>query len=431
MPQTNSDRELLLALQRDTFRYFLKEVNPATGLMNDSTLPGSNASIAVVGLGLTAYIVGVERGLMAHEEALKRTLAALRFFQNSRQGTEPDATGYKGFYYHFLERKTGRRAGDCELSPIDTALLLAGFLAAARYFDGASGEERELRSLVDDLYRRVEWGWMLNDGAVISNGWRPESGFLPYNWKGYSEGSLIYLLALGSPTHPISPACWLDWTATYVWRRVYDLEYLYAGPLFIHQLPHCWIDFRSIQDLYMREKGIDYFENSRRATYAQQRYAMENPHHFKGYGETCWGLTASDGPGPAHRTHEGHKIPYYGYDARGIPDGPDDGTIAPAAAVASLPFAPEIVLPTLRHFKDLELDRETDYGFGAAFNDTFSSSKGARPGWVANHVYGLNQGPSVIMIENYLSGLIWRLMRACPTLQEGLRRAGFQGGWLG
>ena len=148
---------------------------------------------------MTSSLVAVERGQMSRHEALERTLTTLRFFRDSPQGTEPDATGYKGFYYHFLDMETGRRAGNCELSSIDTALLLAGFLSAAQYFDRANAAESELRSLVDELYGRVEWDWMLNDGAVLSNGWKPKSGFLPYSWKGYSEGSLLYLLALGSP----------------------------------------------------------------------------------------------------------------------------------------------------------------------------------------------------------------------------------------
>ena len=430
MPQTDLDTELLLTLQKDSFQFFAQVRNSANGLVRDSSLPDSHASIAAVGLAMTSSLVAVERGQMSRHEALERTLATLRFFRDSPQGKEPDATGYKGFYYHFLDIKTGRRAGNCELSSIDTALLLAGFLSAAQYFDRATGAESELRGLVDELYGRVEWDWMLNDGAALANGWKPKSGFLPYSWKGYSEGSLLYLLALASPTHPISPACWLDWTSTYVWRQVYDWEYLYAEPLFIHQLPHCWIDFRFIQDAYMREKATDYFENSRSATYAQQKYAIENPHHFEGYGEHCWGLTASDGPGPAQRTRKGQKITFRGYAARGIPDGPDDGTIAPAAAAASLPFAPEIVLPTLRYFNGLELGRDTPYGFGAAFNFTFDGTQDGKPNWVSKHVYGLNEGPTVIMIENYLSGFVWQLMRGCPHLKSGLQRAGFEGGWL-
>lgn len=430
MRRIDPDTEFLLDLQRDTFPYFEKETNPENGLMRDATLPESPASIAVVGLGLTADIIAVERGLMSRDLAAERALATVRFFLDSPQGPEPNATGYHGFYYHFLEMRTGQRVGDCELSSIDTALLMAGVLASALYFDRANVTERDLRARAEALYARVEWDWMLNDSAALSNGWKPESGFLPYSWRGFSEGSLLYLLALGSPTHPISPACWLDWTATYVWREVYDLEYLYAGPLFIYQLPHCWIDFRIIQDAYMGRQGIDYFENSRRATYAQQRYAIENPHGFAGYGAECWGLTASDGPGPASRTVDGRKINFFGYNARGIPDGPDDGTIAPSAVAASLPFAPEIVLPALYRFKELALDRDAPYGFGAAFNFTYAGTRSDRPAWIANHVYGLNQGPTVIMIENYLTGFVWRLMRSCPSLQVGLRRAGFQGGWL-
>jgi hypothetical protein len=325
--------------------------------------------------------------------------------------------------------QTGRRVWDCELSSIDTALLIMGLLAAACYFDRDSADEKEIRALADALYRRVEWDWMLDDGAELAQGWQPE-GFLPWRWRGYSEGILLYLLALGSPTHPISPRVWSDWTSTFQWREAYRMEYLYAGPLFIHQLPHCWIDFRGVQDAYMRDRALDYFDNSRRATLIQQRYAVHNPHQFVGYGADCWGLTASMGPGPARRTVNGREVEFYGYLARGVPDGPDDGTIAPWSVIASLPFAPEIVLPAIRHFQDIHLGETTDYGFEATFNQTFPEGSGKEAGWMARDTRGLNKGPVALMIENYLTGRVWRLMRGCGYLREGLERAGFEGGWL-
>ena len=430
LPEINSDDELLLALQERSFAYFRRETNPKNGLSPDSTQSGSPASIACVGIGVTSYLVAAERGLTTRAEAIERTLAALRFFHDSPQETEPDATGYKGFYYHFLDKNTGKRAWECELSSIDTALLVIGFLTAAQYFQEDSADEKEIRDLVDKLYRRVEWDWMLAEGAALAQGWKSECGFLPTRWQGYSEGILLYLLALGSPTHPIPSASWLDWTATYQWREVYGIEYLHAGPLFIHQLPHCWIDFRGLQDAYMREKALDYFDNSRRAAFIQQKYAIDNPHKFAGYGADCWGLTASEGPGPAHHKVHGRDVKFYGYKARGVPDGPDDGTIAPWCAITSLPFAPEIVLPAIRHFQEIHLGSTTKYGFEATFNPTFSDGKTQGPGWVENETLGLNQGPVALMIENYFTGQIWRLTRGCPYLIEGLKRAGFTGGWL-
>ncbi len=285
----------LRQLQRETFDYFLHEVNPANGLILDKTAPNWPASIAATGLALACYPVAVERGLMSREAAVTRALATVRFFLDSPQGPDADATGYKGFYYHFLDMVTGRRAWQCELSTIDSALLLAGALSAAAYFDASDAREREIGEIADALYRRADWRWALDGGATVTHGWKPESGFLEYRWEGYNEALLLYVLGLGSPTHPLPKSSYAAWTSTYRWENCYGYEYLYAGPLFTHQLSHVWIDFRDIQDTYMREKGIDYFENSRRATHVQRAYAVANPRKFEGYRECCWGITASEG----------------------------------------------------------------------------------------------------------------------------------------
>jgi hypothetical protein len=425
-----SPDEMLDQLQRDAFAYFLNEVNPANGLVKDCTRPGAPSSIATVGLALAAYPVGVEHGLVTRAEAAARALTTLRFFWNSPQGTGPDATGYRGFYYHFLDMNTGRRAWGCELSTIDTALLLAGALTAALYFGHDGAEERDIRNLADALYRRADWQWARNGEATVTHGWTPEGGFLPYRWRGYDEATILYLLGLGSPTYPLPTESYAAYTATYSWKTVYDYEFLYAGPLFIHQYSHVWVDFHGIRDEFMRSQGIDYFENSRRATHVQQQYAVRNPFQFAHYCDCCWGLTASDGPGPATLLIDGVERRFFGYQARGVPFGPDDGTIAPWAAVASLPFTPEIVLPTIRQMIKLGVGPACcPYGLAASFNPTFPAPSGTH-GWVSPWNYGLNQGPVVLMVENYRSGLIWNLMRRCPYLIEGLRRAGFSGGWL-
>jgi len=422
-------KEMLDRLQRDAFAYFLNEVNPANGLVKDCTRPGFPCSIAAVGMALAAYPVGVERGLMTRADAVARTLTVLRFFWNSPQGTERDATGYKGFYYHFLDMDTGRRAWKSELSTIDTMLLLAGALTAGLYFDRDAEDEREIRELADALYCRTDWQWAQNGGATVTHGWKPERGFLPYRWQGYDEATILYLFGLGSPTHPLPAESYPAYTSSYSWKNIYDHEFLYAGPLFIHQYSHVWIDFRGIQDTFMRSKGIDYFENTRRATYVQQQYAIRNPLGFRHHCECCWGLTASAGPGPAIRVIDGIERRFFDYLARGVPDGPDDGTIAPWAAVASLPFAPEIVLPTIEHMIRMGVEASTcPYGFVASFNPTFQSASPL--GWVSPWNYGLNQGPLLLMAENYRTGLTWELMRKCPYLVTGLRRAGFSGGWL-
>ncbi len=429
MTTSHSDR-LLNTLQRQTFGYFVNEVNLDNGLVLDRTDGDAPSSIAATGLGLAAYPVGVEHGFISRADAVARTLTCLRFFWNSHHGPERDATGYNGFYYHFLDMTTGRRAWKCELSSVDTTFLLAGMLTAAEYFTLDTPDETEIRSLAHALFARVDWQWMLDGGSTVSHGWKPERGFITYRWQGYSEALLLYILGLGSPTHPLTAENYTAWTSTYRWKTIYGTELLYSGSLFIHQLSHIWMDLRGIQDPYMRSKQSDYFENSRRATHLQREYAIRNPMKFAGYGKDCWGLSASDGPGWVVCTVDGVKRRFYNYVSRGVPFGPDDGTIAPWAAVASLPFAPDIVLPAIEAFHKMRLTESNPYGFKASFNRTFPDKGGGSVGWVSVGHCGINQGPIVLMIENYRTELIWALMRKCPYLVKGLRRAQFAGGWL-
>lgn len=422
--------EELARLERDTFKYFADEINAENGLIPDNTRQGAPSSLAAVGFALTVYPIGVERGYMSRAEAIKRSLITLRFFHDGPQGTGPDAVGYKGFYYHFLDMKTGRRVWSSEVSTIDTTFLLAGALAAAMYFDGQTKDEREIRRLAEALYARADWHWAQNGGLTVTHGWKPETGFIKYRWMGYSEALILYVLGLASATFPLPEESYRAWTRTYKWKKLYGHELLYAGPLFIHQLSHMWIDFRGIQDEYMSGKAIDYFENSRRATYVQQAYAMRNPKGLAGYDRYSWGITASDGPGPAVRRIDGKTRRFYDYVARAVPYGPDDGTLAPWAVAGSLPFAPEVVLPSLRRINEKYPEMTSKYGLKCSYNPTFTSGSRKRKSWVSDGYYGLDQGPIVMMIENYRSGLVWRLMRQCPYIIKGLRRAGFQGGWL-
>ena len=421
--------EELARLESDTFKYFADEVNLGNGLVRDNTSRGAPSSIAAVGFALTAYPIAVERKYLTRAEAIKRTLTTLRFFHDAPQGKGPDAIGYKGFYYHFLDMNTGRRVWKCELSTIDSTYLFAGALTAASYFDRDTKSEREIRTLAESLYARADWQWAQNRGLTVTHGWKPERGFIKYRWTGYSEALILYVLGLASPSFPLPAESYKAWTRTYKWRKFYGHEFLYAGPLFIHHLSHMWIDFRGIQDEYMAGKTINYFENSRRAIYAQQAYAMRNPKKHAGYGRFSWGITASDGPGPAIRRVNGRRVRFYSYIARSFPYGPDDGTLAPWAVAASLPFAPEVVLPSLHRLNEEYPEITNQYGFKCSYNPTFTSDNGK--GWVSKGYYGLDQGPIIMMIENYRSGLIWRLMRRCPYIVNGLRRAGFRGGWLG
>ena len=427
-----TDEEMLAKLQRETFDYFLDQVDPNTGLIADQTQPGFPCSIAVVGMALTAYIVGVENKFLSRKEAIERILKVLRFFYNSKQGPQINATGYKGFYYHFLKMDTGEREWNCELSTIDTSLFIAGVLSTATYFKTNNIQEKEIRHLSDELYKRIDWQWALDKGLTITHGWKPEHGFLPYRWENnYSEAHIMYVLAMGSPTFPIKAEGYRKWTATFKVKKIYGFDYLYAGPMFIHQFSHMWIDFRGIKDDFNKRAGFDYFENSKTAAYIHRQYAIKNSKGYIHYGKYCWGLTASDGPGRMSLQLDGKKRKFYDYIARGAPFGPDDGTVSPWAVVASLPFAPEIVIDTIRHaIEKLNLKPHRLYGFDASFNPTFPEKIKNPNGWVSQWRFGLNQGPIIVMIENYNTGLIWKIMKQCPYIIAGLNKAGFTGGWL-
>jgi hypothetical protein len=433
----------LLELQERTFRFFWDTANPENGLIPDRYPTPSYSSVAAIGFGLTTYPVGVERGYITRQQARQRTLATLRFLAGARQGSEVrGVAGHRGFFYHFLDMKTGERFEDSELSTVDTAILLAGALFSQSYFDGAEPEEVEIRALVDTLYRRVDWQWAQPKGPAITLGWSPEEGFLPYDWRGYNEAMLVYLLALGSPTFPVSRDAWAEWTSTYdkQWATLFSQEHLTFPPLFGHQYTHVWADLRDIRDPYMQRRGLDYFENSRRAVYAQQAYAIANPRRCRDYGATVWGLTASDGPADLEIEDASGRRAFRSYTARGIdPTGKtDDCTLAPTAVVASIPFAPELAVPAA-----LDMHRRfgqhiySKYGFLDAFNRTFLFDVPLRHGryvpefgWVAGDYLGIDQGAMLAMIENYRSALIWRVMRKNLHLRRGLEQAGFSGGWL-
>jgi len=435
-----ADAAMLDDLERRTFEFFWRTADPVTGLVPDRAPTPSFSSIAAVGFGLTAYAIGAERGYVTRAAARDRVLVTLRFFRDAPQGdAAAGVTGNHGFYYHFLDMTTGHRFRDVELSSVDTALLLAGVMFCREYFAGADPREAELRRIADALLARVEWTWMRPRAPNIAMGWQPEHGFLPYDWVGYNEGMIVILLALGSPTHAVEPAAWDAWTMNYdrTWGTAYGQTLLGFPPLFGHQYSHLWVDFRGIRDRFMRAHGLDYFENTRRATYAQRAYAIANPGRWSGYGADVWGLTACDGPGDLALTIGGEPRTLHGYTARGMA-GADDGTLAPTAMVASLPFAPELVLPGIRALRErygAQIYRA--YGFVDAFNPSVPTT--ARPaagtvepgaGWVAADYLGIDQGPILGMIENHRSGLVWSVMRRSAYLRRALERAGFTGGWL-
>ncbi|HTE40594.1 MAG TPA: glucoamylase family protein [Steroidobacteraceae bacterium] len=440
-PAPLGDDALLEDLERRTFQYFWDTANSDNGLVPDRYPSPSFSSIAAVGFGLTAYVIGAERGYITREQARDRTLVTLRFFANAKQGAQSTGvSGHQGFFYHFIDMKDGHRYRDTELSTVDTALLLGGMLTSQSYFDRA-GEE-EIVALVETIYGRVDWRWAQARAPLIAHGWKPEVGHLKYDWDGYSEAMLVYVLALASPTHSVAPDAWSAWTKTYPrsWGEWYGQQHLGFGPLFAHQYSHVWIDFRGIRDEYMRTKGFDYFENSRRAALAQQAYAIANPMGWKDYSAEIWGLTASDGPADTILDYKGQQRRFWTYAARGAPSPPsyDDGTLAPTAAAGSLPFAPEIVLPTLQAMhRRYGAAIYGQYGFIDSFNPSFQFDvpvqHGRRigaQGWVNGDYLGIDQGPIVAMIENHRSELVWKLLRKNAHIRRGLRRAGFTGGWL-
>ncbi len=441
-PQSRPSNVDLDDLEHRTFNFFWETANPQNGLIPDRFPTPSFSSIAAVGFGLTAYGIGVERGYVARDAAAQRVLTTLQFFLNASANPEvANATSYKGFYYHFLDMQTGARYKDVELSTIDTTLLLAGALFCESYFDRDNATERAIRDGAEALYRRAEWTFFLARPPAVSMGWTPEHGLHDFDWHGYNEAMILLVLALGSPTHPIDPAAWKAWTSTFQWHDYYGQQYVTFTPLFGYQYSHIWIDFRGIQDDFMRAKGIDYFENSRRATYAQRAYAIANPGHWRGYGENVWGLTACDGPLDGELVIDGSPRKFHTYSARGASPQYtiDDGTLAPTAAASSIAFAPEIALPAIAAMKQQYGEQiYQKYGFIDSFNPTLDFETKVQMGhivpgvaWIDNDYLGIDQGPIIAMIENDRSGLVWKVMRTNPHIRRGLQRAGFTGGWLG
>lgn len=415
--RAQSTDALLDTLQHTAFNYFWNEANPTNGMIKDRNTPGSPSSIASVGFGLSGICIGVDHGWVTRANARARVLTTLSTFWNKPQGNGASGTiGNRGFFYHFLDMPNALRTWDSELSSIDTALLLAGVLDAKQYFDQNEPTEIQIRAFADSIYRRVNWRFMQNFNPGVLMGWKPGTGFAGYGqWIGYNEAMILYVLALGSPTFaPVDTTAWDAWDSGYNIATHYGQTYIPFPPLFGHQYSHCWVDFRGIQDKYIREHPslVDYFENSRRATYAARAYCADNPGGFDAYSDSLWGLTAGDGP--------------FGYTARGAPPAQNDnGTITPTAAISSLPFAPEIVEPFIRNLWNNW--RSTPlwgpYGWNDGFNPTLN--------WFGPDVIGIDQGPILLMIENHRTGRVWQRFMRNPEVQLGLVRAGFRSETVG
>ncbi|MFO1225985.1 glucoamylase family protein [Roseateles sp.] len=440
----DAHKAFLSELERRTFDWFWDIAHPVTGLTPDRWPSPSFCSVAAVGFALSSYVIGSQRGYITRTQARDRTLKVLNFLAGLPQGAQRrGVAGHKGFFYHFLDMETGHRFAQCELSTVDTALLLMGALHSQAYFDGTNPPEMQIRRQVQFLVERVDWTWAQVRGDAISHGWLPESGPLAYDWRGYNEAMMVYLLALSSPTHPVGPGAWAAWTSTYdrSWKTVYGQQHLHFAPLFGHQFNHCWVDYRGLKDaelLRLDPTGqLDYFENTRRATYAQQAYARANPEGWAGYDGTVFGVTASDGPADVVREFGGRPRRFISYAGRGLAEH-DDGTLAPYGAGSSLPFAPEIVIPALVAIRERHPHTWGRYGFFDAFNPSFTFTDvklqhgriEPGKGWVDTDYLGIDQGPLLMALANHQGELVWKLMREHTMLRAGLRRAGFEGGWL-
>jgi hypothetical protein len=388
---------------RRSFRYFLEQSDPDTGLvqdraLSDGTLPARPvASIAATGFGLSALCIGVERGWISADEASERIVTTLRFLNRV-------APQVHGFFLHFMNPKTGEPRLHSEFSSIDTAILLAGMFTASQYFS----KNREISTLSQQILERVDFAWMLNgDSMLLSHGYRPKDGFIPYRWKKYSEASLLYLLAIASPTHPIPPESWYAWKRSWVHYR--NWTFISGGPLFTHQFAHAWVDFRGIHD----RQGMDFFRNSVIATYAHREFCVSLREQFPNFGPNLWGITASDSP--------------RGYTAwGGSPiEGPINGTIVPCATAGSLMLAPEICMPALREMLSQYGDSVYGrYGFADAFNPHWQGG-GL---WVDPDVVGIDVGISLLSIDNLQNGYTWKWFMSSPYAKVGLQRAGFAKG---
>ncbi len=423
---TATDSTLMEELSRRTFNWFWILADPSTGWIadrtGDSRPTNPVVSTAAVGFGLTAYGIGAERGYVTRADAAERTNRVLSALLAGRQGTQASGSlGYRGWYYHFVTPNERARAFGSELSSIDTGLLLLGVIFSRQYFDQPSAAEDSIRARAGRIIDRVDWPFMLNrSNNGVEAGWTPERGYIGFQYRGYSEAIFLYLLGLGAPINPLPEASWSYWRGGYVKGSTpwFAPNFVKFAPLFGHQYPQSWIDFRGLTSPELTDARLgpdyDYFENGRRATYASQAYAIQNPKGYANYGALEWGLTACDGP---------PNFGYNGYFARGAAGSPalDDGTIAPTAAAASVAYAPEIVLPTLARIKTVNR-LYGPYGFRDAYNTTAS--------WVDTDYLGIDQGPILLMLENYRSEMVWRMVRRDSQIVRGLRRAGFTGGYL-
>jgi hypothetical protein len=421
---TADQKSFLDTLQYRTFKYFLDEINPENGLVKDRSTATSPATIAAVGFAVPVWAIGAEKGWITREYAARLTLSMLNFFSGSDQSDDKFATGRIGFYYHFLDMKTGKRFWNCELSSIDSGLLFCGMIFARNYFINSNVVENQIRNLAKKLLDRADWKqWVMSEESKYPNqicmGWE-EKGFHTTGWFGYTESLFLYVIAAGMNL-PNPEKAYASFQSTYRWREPFKKEFAHVvfPPLFAHQYSFLWLNPFGLTDSYMNQKGIDYAENSRRAVYVNREYSIVNPMKWAGYDSLCWGLTACDGPG--EKFNYGDKR-FTGYAARGSAGldstENDDGTLAPTAPGGSIPFAPEICIPALMNISGKYKNVWGKHGFTDSFNPTLN--------WVDTDDLGLDQGPIVLMIENYYNGFVWKYFMKDEIVKKGLKKLGFE-----
>jgi len=392
-PFPPEDDQILEELEHANYLYFWEQGNPKTGLVRDRfTVKGDDrggvASIAATGFGLTALCIGDKRGYAPTADLRARVMTTLRFLWKG-------LPNHRGFFYHFADPNTGERQWDSEVSSVDTAILLCGLLTCRAHF-----RHSDITELAYRIFSRVDWSWLSEDTSLLPHGWMPEIGFLPYRWDGYSELMMMYLLGLGSLSHPLPTSAWTAWKRT---TFEYDgLRYIGTiAPLFVHQYSQAWFDFRGKHDQY-----ADYFQNSVTATEVHRRFCLELKKQFPDYSDDLWGITASDSP--------------HGYVAWGGPPavGPIDGTVVPSAAAGSLPFLPQPCMRVVRTIKTKYPDAWCRYGFVNALNPLKK--------WYDPDVVGIDTGITMLMAENARTGFVWETFMKNREARRGMDRAGFQ-----
>ncbi len=404
-----SNDAFLQYVGQQTFNYFWTEANTTNGLISIRSDEPDTCSIAAVGFGLSSICVAIDEGWITRDQGRARVLAALQTLYNAPQGSGASGyAGYQGWFYHHLDMNTGLRDGTSELSSSDTACLMSGVIDAGIYFnETTNADEGSIRTLSSNLFNRINFQFMLNtNNNTVYLQWTPEQGFTNVGgYTGYNEVAYLYIYGLGTTNNPLPAASWAAWVSGIQWKTYYGYSYAWIPELFCYQYSHCWIDFQGMPDAYMLAKGSDYFQNSQAATLAQQAYAIANPGGFPNYGSNEWGLTSCSAPS--------------GYVTCGAPGGTDIGTIAPTAAAGSMPFAPEVCLPAILYMYDKYTNNLwTTEGFRDSY-DIASNN------WFCPATLAIDEGPIVLMIENYRTGSIWNRMMTSPIIQRGLERAGF------